>query len=41
MVVKVPIFMINLYYGGPHLGVAGAKVGYILVNVFNKTLTNC
>ena len=24
---KVPIFMTNLYHGGPYLGVAGAKVG--------------
>ena len=26
MVGKVPIFMTNLYHGGPYLGVLGAKV---------------
>ena len=30
MVVKVPVFMVNLYQGGPFLGVLGAKVPLVL-----------
>ena len=26
MLFKVPIFLVNAYYSGPHLGVIGAKV---------------
>ena len=36
MVGKVPIFMTNLYHGGPYLGVAGAKAGFYIVRFVNE-----
>ena len=36
MISKIPIFLVNLYHGGPHTGVLGAQVQQSTQDLFSK-----